>query len=75
MKDKYEKPELSVINDDNNGLNPEPRAFFVLGPVVFVAGIAAVAVLAGGVYQVAGAVELYAAANAITAVTTQTTVA
>lgn len=73
MKEKYERPDLTVLNDSGGEPDPQPMGV-VLPPLVLFAGIAAVVVILGGVYQVAGAVELYAAATSVTAITTQNTV-
>lgn len=62
--DKYEKPDLSVLNNDGNGVRPEPRTL-IIGPFVLVAGIAFIAIVAGGVWSVAGAVQLYAAVQGV----------
>ena len=73
-KEKYEKPELSIINDDEGPASPKAVLFFILGPIFLVAGIAVAAAMAGVVYQVGAAIELAAAATNITAVSTQTSV-
>lgn len=70
-KEKYEKPDLTVLNDNGSELDPQPMGLFL--PPLFVVA-AAVFVLVAGVYSVAGAVEIAAAVSGVTAVTSYTTV-
>lgn len=64
-KEMYERPELTVLNDDGSTINPEPRFILVVAAIFFV--------LAAALYSVAGAIEIHAAVNAHTAVSTITT--
>lgn len=67
--EKYEKPDLTVLND-TVGNEPAPLAlFFVVGPIIIAA--AAVFLVVGAVYSAGAAVQLGTAIQGIHVVQTQ----
>lgn len=68
-KEKYEEPNLVVLNGSGSEFGIQPFGI-VLVPIFLVAAVVVVAVAAAGVFAIEGATQVHAAVNVATVVST-----